>query len=155
WPSTYRDVAGSPDFDGSRVNGATWLDQDADDVIGITTYVVPPGGIAADGAPPDPPRNYGSLSPTCPRRRGPPTPYAYWPAPTFGTNMPPIRVKRIYTASRVISAYKGKINSCDQYSGNIVGPDNGKIQLDARIGGCVRTAGDAETACPSPAIDFI
>jgi hypothetical protein len=155
WPTTYRNIAGSPDFYGSTVNGATWLDQDADDVIGITTYVVPPGGISADGSPPDPPRNYGPLSPTCPRSGGPHTPYAYWPAPTFGTNMPPIRVKRMYTASRVISAYKGKINSCDQYSGNIVGPDNGKIQLEARVGGCVRTSGTGETACSSPAIDFI
>lgn len=155
WPTSYRDISGAPDFDGTAVNGATWLDHDADDVIGVSTYIVPPGGIPVDGKVPDPARSYGALSPICPRNGGPHTPYAYWPAPTFGDSTPPIRVTRMYTASRITSAYKGKMISCDEYSGNIVGPDNGRIKLEARIGGCVRTTGSSETACASPSIDFI
>jgi hypothetical protein len=154
WPSSYRDIAGTPYFDGSAVNGAAWVDQDDDNVVGVTSYVVPPGGVQVDGKAPDPPRNFGATSPVCPRTGGPHTAYAYWPAPAVGEVLP-VRVKRMYTASRVISAYKGKIDSCDAMSGDIVGIGGGKLQLEARIGGCIRTSGDDETACTSTSIDFI
>jgi len=155
WPGSYHDIAGAPGFDGSSVNKAMWLDHDADGFPGITTYVVPPGGWPADSKAPSPPRTYGATSPVCPRTGGPHTPYAYWPAPAEGVSTVPIRVKRFYTASRVISRYKGAIMSCDEIAGDILGRDDDTVELEARIGGCVRQLSDSETACSTAGVDFI
>jgi hypothetical protein len=155
WPESLHDISGTPEFDGSAVNEAMWLDQDTDGFPGVTSYVVPPGGVQADGAPPDPPRNYGSLSPVCPRGGGTHTPYAYWPVPSDGLASTPVRIKRLYIASRVISAYKGSITSCDQIAGDIVGPNGAQIVLEGRVGGCIREHGDTETACANSAVDFL
>jgi hypothetical protein len=155
WPTGRKDVAGAPGFDGSAVNGAAWIDHDNDTFVGLTSYAVPPGGIKADGVAPDPIKDFGALSAVCPRMGGAHTPYAYWPTPPEGVSLTPVRIKRFYTASRVISGYSGKIDSCDQISGDLTGPNNGKVQLDGRIGGCVRTNGSSETACPASVIDFL
>jgi hypothetical protein len=155
WPLSYHDVAGMPGFDGSATNGAAWLDQDADGFAGITSYVVPPGGVQAGTAFPEAPRTYGAISPICPRKGGTHTPYAYWPAPAEGLSPVPIRVKRFYTASRIVSAYRGKIASCDKIAGDITGVGEQPVQLEARIGGCIRQNADSETACSTPAIDFM
>ena len=155
WPPSYTDVVGTPYFDGSAVNGAAFVDNDNDTYVGLTSYAVPPGGIRADGVPPDPMRDFGANSAVCPRMGGAHTPYAYWPAPPEGISLTPVRVKRFYTASRVISGLTGKVDSCDEISGDVVGPDGGKIRVDARIGGCVRTNGSGEAACPASVISFL
>jgi hypothetical protein len=121
----------------------------------LTSYAVPPGGIKADGVPPDPIKDFGALSAICPRMGGAHTPYAYWPAPPDGISLTPARIKRFYTASRVISGYSGKVDSCNQLSGSVVGPNSGNVQIDARIGGCVRTNGTGETACSDSVVDFL
>jgi hypothetical protein len=156
WPSSYTQVVGTPDYAGTAVNGATFIDHDDDTYVGLTSYAVPPGGVSADGVAPDPIWNFGANSAACPRLNdGPRTPYAYWPAPPQGLSLTPVRVKRFYTASRVISALKGKLDSCDQLSGEVVGPDGGKARVDARVGGCVRSNGSGEAACPSNVIAFL
>jgi len=155
WPPSRRDIRGTVDFDGTAVNGATWLDQDNDAKVGLTSYAVPPGGIRADGIAPDPIKDFGAISPNCPRMGGTHTPYAYWPAPQDFALPPPVRIKRFYTAARVISAYKGTIDSCDAISGSVTGPDNGKPHLDGRTGGCLRTTSTGEVDCPSAAVDFV
>jgi len=38
-------------------------------------------------------------------------------------------------------------------SGDLAGPGNGKVQLESRIGGCVRTNGENETACADGLVD--
>jgi hypothetical protein len=155
WPRSYRDIAGAPGYDGSAVNGAVWLDQDADGFAGMTSYVVPPGGWQAESKAPSPPRTYGATSPICPRTGGPHTQYAYWPAPAEGLTSVPIRMKRFYTASRVISSFKGAVMSCDEIAGDVLGRNGDTVELEARVGGCVRALNDGETACSDAAVDFI
>lgn len=156
WPESNRDIAGSPSFDGTTLNGAMWLDHDDDGFIGLTSYVVPPGGSSATGtSSPNPPRTYGASSPVCPRDGGPHTPYAYFPAPAEGPSAPPVRIKRYFTASRVISAYKGTLLSCDRMAGEIVGPDESPLQLEVRVGGCIREHQSGDTACPESAVRYL
>jgi hypothetical protein len=153
WPSGRAEISGSPAFGGTATNGAAWRDHDSDTIIGLTSYVVPPGGIKADGIDPDPPRDFGATSPVCPRSGGPHTPYAYWPAAREGLLQSPYRITRLYTASRVISAYQGSIQTCDLISGEVIGPEDGKVKLDGRVGGCIRNNGATETACTSSIVD--
>jgi len=153
WPRSARDVAGSPEYDGTSVNGAMWLDHDDDGFIGVTNFVVPPGGTT--GVLPSPPRSYGASSSVCPRSGGPHTPYAYVPAPAENPSAPPVRVKRYYTASRVIAALSGSVVSCDQIVGKLIGPEQKPIQLEMRVGGCVRELDSDETACPPSALRFL
>jgi hypothetical protein len=157
FPASRRDIAGTPDFDGSAVNGAAWLDHDNDGAVGITTFVVPPGGVRADGTPPDPPQDFGANSQVCPRSEGGPrTPYAYLPAVPEGLSFTPVRIKRFSAGTRVISAYSGSIVSCNELSGNVTGPASGnRMQVDGRVGSCIRTNGSGEGACPASAVDFL
>ena len=153
WPASRRDVSGSPGFDGSVTNGARWLDQDNDGFVGLTSYLVPPGGTNDDIPPP--PRAYGATSAICPRGGGPHTPYAYLPATAESATNTWVRVKRFFTAYRVISAYKGTLSSCDAITGEIVGPEGAEIKMDVRVGGCIRAHGEDDTACNDAAIDFL
>jgi hypothetical protein len=155
WPSSLRDIAGTPEFDGSAVNGARWLDHDDDGFVGLTTFLVPPGGIQGGMDSPLPPRSYGASSPVCPRDGGPHTPYAYLPAPADGSTTMPVRVKRFYSAFRAIASYKGTLVSCDEMSGKILGQDSEQLTLDMRVGGCIRAHEQAETACSDSAIEFL
>jgi hypothetical protein len=154
WPSDRRDVAGTSDSNATPVNGARWLDTDNDGVIGITTYAVGPNGVAADGSPSAPLTAYGTHSTVCPRSNpnAARSPYNYPPAAEGLTIQ---RVKRFASANRVISAYNGTINSCDDVSGTVSGPDSGSVHFDARVGSCIRVNGTAETACSSSLVDFI
>jgi hypothetical protein len=77
------------------------------------------------------------------------------PAPADGSTGGVVRVKRYYSAFRSVSAYKGKLDSCDQISGEIVGKGGAPVHLDMRIGGCIRQHQDGETACADSAIDFL
>jgi hypothetical protein len=153
WPASRRDITGSPGFDGSGTNGARWLDQDNDGFVGLTNYLVPPGGTTADLPPA--PRAYGATSPVCPRGGGPHTPYAYLPATAESAQNVWVRVKRFYSAFRMIAAYQGTLSSCDAINGNIVGPEGAAIKMDVRIGGCIRAHGDSDTACNDAAINFL
>lgn len=157
WPERMQDIAGTPSFDGSAVNGARWLDQDDDAFVGLTSYVVPPGGVPATGSQLMPPRPYGASSAVCPRSGGPHTQYAYWPAPAQGEtgSSVPLRIKRFYSATRVVGAYQGTITSCDEVEGEIHGPDGEPLQIEMRVGGCMRASEDGETACPPSAVEFL
>lgn len=154
WPATRHDVQGSPDYDGSATNGARWIDADNDSLIGLTTYAVGPGGISSEGSGPRPIESYGATSPECPRNNANAArwPYNYPPA---ADGLQVRRVKRFYSANRTISSYKGKVDSCNQMSGDVVGPNGGIQRVDAVIGGCVRVNGDGEAACSSSLLDFL
>jgi len=149
WPAKRQDVQGGSDFDGSAVNGARWIDTDNDSYSGLTTYAVGPNGAAADGSATAPIESFGTRSPTCNN-----LPYNY---PPGLDGLSTRRVKRFSSANRQISAYDGKIDSCDALSGNITGPDNGKIRFDIRIGSCVRVDlnGGNEGACSGSLLDFL
>lgn len=153
WPASRRDISGSPSFDGSSINGARWLDQDDDGFVGLTAYLVPPGG-SNDQIPP-PPRAYAATSPICPRGGGQHTPYAYLPATAESATNVWVRVKRFFTASRVIASYRGTLTSCDTISGEIVGPDGAALKNEIRVGGCIRAYGETDTACNDAAVDFL
>ncbi len=155
WPSTRADVSGSSAFDGSAVNGAAWVDHDADNQVAITDVIVPPGGIRSDGTNPDPITQFGATSNVCPRRSGAAgVEYAYWPAlPDVG--LTPVRVSRAYTGLRMIQAYAGSITSCDAYGGELRGLRNDRPSVDARIGGCMRVNGGNETNCSARSIDSL
>ncbi len=173
WPASRANVAGGG---GSQTNGAVWVDHDADGVLGVTNYGVPPGGDANLPGGIDPPIAYGSKSLACPvyDNSNPPEiidylDYAWWPAPVFDP-FPFFyvrRVKRFYVAARMISAFKGTIDSCDQISGDVIGPapdgsdanTDGEFLSNARFYGCLRcysgTAADcADYACGRPEVNF-
>ncbi|HKU42894.1 MAG TPA: hypothetical protein VJR89_32265, partial [Polyangiales bacterium] len=153
WPASRRNVQGGSDFGGTATNGARWLDVDNDSLIGVTTYAVGPGGISAQGSGPRPIESYGATSQQCPRGNANASrfPYNYPPA---AEGLSVRRIKRFYSANRIISVFKGKIDSCDAMSGNIEGPNGGLSRIDAVIGGCARVNGDGETACSSSLVDF-
>jgi hypothetical protein len=159
WPASTRDVAGTPVFDGTAVNGARWLDHDDDGFVGLTSYVVPPGGIPASSTAASttaPPRPYGATSAVCPRGGGTHTPYNYWPVPAGSqSSAQPLRVKRYFAASRVQLAFRGALASCDKIEGTLVGPDDKTITQDTRVGGCIRAHTDGETACPTSAVEWL
>ena len=68
----------------------------------------------------------------------------------------PVRVKRFYSAVRMITAYKGTIDSCDEISGELSGFNGEQPKLEMRIGGCIRKLDDdKETACNDAALDFL
>lgn len=153
WPASRADIQGGPDYDGSAVNGARWIDADDDGSIGVTNYTVPPGGLPIDGVAPDPVAAFAASSRVCPRgSQAERLPYNHPPAPEGLTVR---RIKRVYTASRVITALRGALDSCEVIRGSVVGPNDGQAQVDARIGGCVRVDGDAERACSTGPIDFL
>jgi hypothetical protein len=155
WPKDRRQVAGAPDSEGTPVNGATWLDSDNDGSPGLTNYGIGPEGEKIDGVFPDPPMDYGARSTECPRANtGERSAYAYAPAIPNGS-LSVQRVKRVFTAQRATFSYDGKIDSCDAISGTAAGPDNGIVRLEARVGGCVRVNGSAESVCGGSTIDFL
>jgi hypothetical protein len=155
WPASRRDIAGTGGFDGSATNGAVWLDQDSDGFVGLTNYVVPPGGLDDAAKLPPAPRAYGAYSPVCPRTGGPHTPYAYLPAPAQGSTLVPVRVKRFYSAVRMITAYRGNLSSCNKIAGELLGDKGEEPKLEMRVGGCIRKLNDKETACNEAAVDFL
>jgi hypothetical protein len=119
----------------------------------VTSYTVPPGGIVDNDSFPDPPVDYGTTSPVCPRDGGDALGYDYWPGveiiPCVDT---PRRIKRFRTATRVISRNEGTIDDCDTISGLVTGPFDApgcgsaanpcdQMQNDARFAGCVRCSG--------------
>jgi hypothetical protein len=153
WPAKRQDVQGGSDFDGSATNGARWIDGDQDSLYGLTTIAVGPNGATPSGdlAPIAP---YGQKSTACPR--GNPS------AERLSYNYPPgldgltaRRIKRFSSANRAISELDGTLQSCNEISGNVTGPDNGRAHLDTRIGSCVRVDGDGEVACSSGLLDFL
>jgi hypothetical protein len=154
WPASRQNVQGGTVTSPTAVNGARWVDADDDGFLGVTSFAVPPGGVQADGVAPDPLTSYAATSSVCPRSNpsAPRLSYNYPPAPE---NLSLQRIKRVYVASRVLSSFDGQINSCDRVSGSLVGPDNGRVQLDARIAGCVRVSGSSETACGNGVLDFL
>lgn len=154
WPAKRQDVMGSSDFDGSATNGARWLDSDQDSLFGQTTYAVGPGGVTPGGelAPITP---FGQTSQACPRSDAAAArlPYNY---PPGVDGLTPRRIKRFSSASRAINELDGTIRSCDEISGNVTGPNNGRARLDSRIGSCVRVDGEnGEVACSSNLLDFL
>jgi hypothetical protein len=154
WPTAYKDVEGTPEYDGSATNGARWIDSDNDGVFGLTTYTVGPNGVAADGSDLAPISAYGTHSTVCPRSKPDAArlPYNY---PPSAEGLTVRRVKRFFSANRAISGLSGTINSCDDITGEITGPDNGHVHFDTRIGGCLRANGDADTACSKSIVDFL
>ncbi len=156
WPVNRRDVeGGAGEFDGSALNGARWVDHDADGFFGYTTYAVPPGGVSNQGDGPRPLKNYGARSEVCPRNNpnGERLAYAYPPAIEGLATVR--RVKRFYSANRSTSSYDGTIESCDRITGNVRGPNNGRINYEAVIGGCIRDNNGGDVACSPAVLDFL
>jgi hypothetical protein len=156
WPASRTSVEGSPEFSGNATNGARWLDSDRDTFIGSTGYAVGPGGVSAEGDGPRPYHSYGATSPSCPRTDPAAARSAYVYPPSLDGAVVR-RIKRVFTATRTISALRGTIDSCDQLSGQLVGqnPDGG-IRINALIGGCVRVEDpDAEAGCSPAVLDFL
>ncbi|HVZ31257.1 MAG TPA: hypothetical protein VG963_02470, partial [Polyangiaceae bacterium] len=153
WPSSRKDVRGGSDFDGSAVNGARWLDDDQDGALGVTSYIVPPGGIASDGSATAPAHSYGATSMTCPRSdpSAPRSPYAYVPV-LQGVTLR--RIKRLQQATRVTASLSGQLESCDRISGDLHGPDDGAVRIEMRIAGCTMVNGSGESACASDLLDL-
>jgi hypothetical protein len=88
---------------------------------------------------PDPVVDYPATSSDCG------LPYRWVPAVEYPNYR---HVKRVYTASRVISEMSGTIQSCDLITGNVTGPANGDIQSDLRFYGCTRCAnGESSATC--------
>jgi hypothetical protein len=153
WPNSRADI-------NTNGTGIHWTQPDDDGKFGITSYaVVPPvGGLGLDVSP----RAYTQTSPNCPDPADttPPIaelPYAYWPTPAlcFDPGSLVCRVDAFYLASRVISAYKGTVQSCDLITRDIIGPNpdspmdadtDGEMRTDARIYDCHLTNG---TECSS------
>jgi len=154
WPSNRKQVQGGPDFGGTATNGARWVDMDGDSVIGVTTYAVGPEGMAAEGDGPRPLSGFGTTSPDCPRGNASARRYTY-AYPPAADGLIVRRVKRFSTASRMIAAMRGKLDSCDAFSGDIIGPNNGIARTDGVIGSCVRVNGDGESACSAQILDFV
>jgi len=153
WPGTRKDVEGGTDFDGSAVNGAQWVDVDGDGQLGLTTMVVPPGGVAAN-ATNGPLQSYGATSTACPRTDpgAARSSYAYLPMPQgLGVK----RLKRLYAAQRVILEFHGTLDTCDRISGMLTGPNGGKLQMNALFGGCALVNGSGESACGAALLDAV
>ena len=154
WPAKRQDVQGTSDFDGSATNGARWLDSDQDTLFGRTTYAVGPNGATPAGelAPIAP---YAQTSAACPRSDAAAPRLAYNYPPGLD-GLTPRRIKRFSSASRAVNEYEGTIQSCDEITGSVKGPDNGRAHMDLRIGSCVRVDGDSgEVACGSALLDFL
>jgi hypothetical protein len=154
WPASRKEVMGSGDFAGSATNGARWLDSDQDSLFGQTTYAVGPNGETPAGelAPIAP---YPMVSAACPRGDAAAArlPYNYPPGLDGLTAR---RIKRFSSASRSISELDGTLTSCDEINGNVTGPDNGRAQLNSRIGSCIRVdSNSGEVACSSSLLDFL
>jgi EGF domain-containing protein len=113
-------------------------DDDGDGVTGITSLVVPPGGVNTDS-----PLNFGANSVDCRRSTtGTREPYVYYRALDNG---PYVGVTKFYTASRTISRFEGTITSCDRIEGAVKGPRNSnkEIQADFRFYGCADDSADS------------
>jgi hypothetical protein len=154
WPAKRQDVQGGSDFDGSATNGARWLDSDQDTLFGRTTYAVGPNGATPAGelAPIAP---YAQTSAACPRGDAAAARLGYNYPPGLD-GLTPRRIKRFSSASRAINEYEGTIQSCNEITGSVKGPDNGRAHMDLRIGSCVRVDGDSgEVACGSNLLDFL
>jgi EGF domain len=152
WPASRADIAGGDGFDGSATNGARWIDVDDDGLDGLTGYSVEPRGVPIDGAAPDPLVAYPATSSVCPRSGGAALDYAYLPAQE-GFNIR--RVKRLYSATRVVNAYQGQLQSCDRVSGDLVSSDGRPPAIETRFAGCIRENGGGETPCDSAVVNFM
>ena len=151
WPMTRRDIEGSTEFDGSGVNGARWLDVDADGQLGMTVAVVAPGGVVA-AANSGPIQSYGATSSKCPRSnpQAARSPYAYLPLPQgLGVK----RIKRFYSAQRVMLEFHGTLDTCDKVSGTLTGAGAGQLSAEVLFGGCALVNGASESACTSALLD--
>jgi hypothetical protein len=152
WPASNGNIGPGA----NQTNGAVWVDSDSDTFEGITSYAVPPGGIASTTAP-YPYQSYGADSTACPRRDAGLSrlPYDYLPG-IAGLTL--VRIKRFYTGQRLVSSMSGSITSCDAtgatlIQGTVGGPDSGNPQGALRVGGCVQVAGSGEAACSTPVVN--
>ena len=90
----------------------------------------------------------------CPRGNPNAARYAYaYPPAADGLSIR--RIKRFSSANRVISALEGTIDSCNEVSGNVVGPSNGLSRIEGIIGGCIRDNNGGDAACSSAVLDFL
>lgn len=150
-PSSRKDVADGPDFDGSATNAARWIDMDGDGKPGLTTKIVGPSGAAATASS-GPPRSYAATSSACPRSdtQAARSPYAYLP---FAQGIGIKRVKSLYSAQRLVVELHGMLESCDRTSGMLTGPSGGKLKLEGVLGGCSMVNGSSESDCTSSMLD--
>ncbi|HEX7476759.1 MAG TPA: hypothetical protein VF331_03060 [Polyangiales bacterium] len=150
WPTARTQVGAGT----TQVNGAVWLDSDADGKPGVTGYAVPPGGFPVDGVFPDPLTAYPATSAACPRSNAAAArlAYNYWPG-VEGLTLR--RVSRFYVGSRTIGYFNGSLTSCNLIQGDVKGPANGQMQNEGRIEGCLReVAPSGETDCSGTLTDF-
>jgi len=149
WPAAAANVGAGA----NQTNGAVWVDSDGDGFMGVTNYVVPPGGILHTAATAAPIQDFMANSVACPRRDATLAREAYEYLPGIEA-LTLERVKRTYTAQRIISSMSGTITSCDAsgaevISGTLGGPDSGFPEANGRVGGCVRVNGTGEIDCSS------
>jgi len=145
WPTTRKDIEGSPNYDGSSVNGAQWLDSDDDGKLGLSTIIVPPGGLQGT-ATAGPPGGYTAESSACPRDqpRAARSRYMYIPFPQgLGVE----RIAALYMAQRLALELSGVVESCDRITGVLTGPSGADIRLDGVLGGCSTINGSAQEDC--------
>jgi hypothetical protein len=150
-PSSRKDIADGPDFDGSATNAARWIDMDGDGKPGLTTKIVGPSGAAAT-ATSGPPRTYAATSSVCPRSdaQAARSPYSYLP---FAQGIGVKRVKSLYSAQRLVVELHGTLESCDRSSGMLTGPSGGKLKIEGVLGGCSMVNGSSESDCTSSMLD--
>jgi hypothetical protein len=133
----------------TSTNCAYRTDDDGDGITGITSLVVPPGGVSTDS-----PLTFAATSVDCPRSTtGARQSYAYYPGLEGGIVGTSRAIKKFYTASRTISRYDGTITSCDRMEGSVKGPksSNTQVQADFRFYGCADDSPDS--VCGSSVLD--
>jgi hypothetical protein len=142
WPASRQNIAGGT---GQQTNGAKWVTYVSGQPRGVTTLIVPPGGVVDDNTGnDDPPVNFGTTSTECPRTVGGARyPYDYLPNPALGDPIVSVR-----SGGRLTSFLDGAFdaNSCGRITGAVKGPDNGRPRYEGRFDSCTTTSGTCTDA---------
>ena len=114
-------------------------DDDNDGVTGITSLVVPPGGVNTDS-----PLSFGANSVDCRRMQRRRCVSRTHVIRASRTGRPVDGSTKFYTASRTISRFDGTITNCDRIEGPVKGPraSNTQVQADFRFYGCADNSAD-------------
>lgn len=126
----------------SAINGVYWVDDDHDGKLGVTSFVVPNGGVSTslfnvNGSPYVPVAQQTFTDPTPTNVCNPAVHYEYVPALCGFLQV--CRVKATYGASRVISKLDGNFGAtCNTITGDLSVTSSA---TEARVGGCILNNG--------------